>query len=313
MKDEKPNVAEWKRKKKPISDKLNVAIKDLESVLDEINGSQKNLGKAREKVAEERLRLRSIKSIYDSNKTYLHLNPVTMGTLNIMTNLSEYEAANTRRLALDAHVIRRNIDSFLGTVNVVSSATASNMSSVTVHLAECMENKEAVLPFVEAIEKPSARDRRVELSSKLSAIETRFSSKLDGAWQTLQDPSKVDRFRQAATSARELISDLLFTLAPDDQVMAMEWFESLREDGKPTQRQRARFAMLGRNTSLGETELKPVYKLGKNIRNSYKELNKVAHLRKYEADLQGLTESLIDQCQVYLLKLLEIRKSYFTP
>ena len=41
MKDEKPNVAEWKRKKKPISDKLNVAIKDLESVLDEINGSQK--------------------------------------------------------------------------------------------------------------------------------------------------------------------------------------------------------------------------------------------------------------------------------
>lgn len=145
----------------------------------------------------------------------------------------------------------------------------------------------------------------------MSAIESRLSIKLEGSWQTLQDTSKVDRHLQAASSARELISDLLHTLSPDEKVYLMTWFKSKTSNGKPTQKQRARYAMLGSNTNLNEETLEPIYELSKGIRNTYKKLNKIAHRRDYDKSLDTLTESLIDQCQTYLLKLLEMRSSNF--
>lgn len=69
--------------------------------------------------------------------------------------------------------------------------------------------------------------------------------------------------------------------------------------------------MLGQNNALGDEELKAIYTLSDDIRDAYVRLNKIAHLRDYSNDLQNLTESLIDQCQIYLLKLLEMRSTYF--
>lgn len=313
MKDEESNRDKWNRKKKPIIENINTAIKNREYTLYKISQLQDNFGKATEILTEDVSRLRSIRQIYDNNEAYLRLNPVMEGSINIMTSFSAYDAEYTRGLASEARRIKTNTDSFLGTLNVSGSVNASNMGTVTVHLADRMENKEAILPIVEVLKRTSARDRRTELSSKLTEINDKFSTKLEGAWQTLQDHSKSDRFLQAASSARELISDLLCTLAPDDKVMETKWFKPERENGKPTQRQRARFTMLGTNNSLGEEQLKPIHELMNSIRNSYERLNPIAHLRDYEADLQAHTESLIDQCQVYLLKILEIRKSYFKP
>lgn len=180
MKDEESSFAKWNKKKKSILSNLDSAIPNLELVLDETYYSQENLDLVADQLSEELSRLRSMRGIYRDNRAYPRANPVTDGLIDNVMRFTRYEAEHARRLASDAHVIRTNTDSFRATVKAFGSTAASNTSG-TVYLAECMENKEAVLPFVEAIKKPSARDRRTELSSKLSAINPRLPAKLEGA------------------------------------------------------------------------------------------------------------------------------------
>ena len=293
-------------------DNLNGEIEFREEILRDIDLSQKNLGQARDLIAEELSQLCSMRNIFKSEDVYpREYNSIFEGSIDTMIDLSASDMQNAERLASAVSSIRTNTESFLKYTMVSGSTFVPSMATTAVYLAECMENREEIQPFVEAIKRPSSRDRRVELSSKLSEIDPRLSRKLEGAWQTLQDRSKKDRFRQAAHSARELISDLLCLLAPDDQVKTMEWFVPETKNRKPSQRQRARFAMLGRNDALTEADIQPIHELANDIRKAYEKLNKLAHIRKYEADLQRQTESLIDLCQIYLLKLLEMRKAYF--
>jgi len=69
--------------------------------------------------------------------------------------------------------------------------------------------------------------------------------------------------------------------------------------------------MLGQNNTLAEDELISIFKLEEDIRDSYKNFNPIVHLRDYEKELQTQTEILIDLCQIYLLKLLQMREYYF--
>ena len=313
MEIEELNRKKWNKKKVPIVKNIKEGIENREKALRQISYLHGNLDKATDKIKEELSLLRPMGQIYWNNQAYLRLNPVMDGSVSIMTKFSEYDVEYTRRVVSEAAKIKTNTDMFLGTLNISGSMTASNMSAVTTYLASNMENNEGILLSVEQIKEPSFRDRRNDLIPKLRAIETRFSTKLEGAWQTLQDGSKSDRFLQAASSARELISDLLSFLAPDDEVIKTTWFNPERDNGLPTQRQRARYVMLGKNDSLEEEQLTTIYLLMDSIRYSYTKLSPIAHRRDYESDLQAQTESLINQCQIYLLKLLDNRKLYFEP
>lgn len=288
------------------------AIKSLDMTLREIDKSRLSLDEAGDLVKEDRLRLRSMRDIYACNEIHpKNWNPVFEGSIDMMIGLSEYENENAQGLASAASTIGIGTDAFLAKMTVSAGTAVTVMETTTVHLAKQLRNMEVVLPHIEAIQKPSARDRRIELSSKLSGIDPRFVSKLDGSWQTLQDGSKVDRYRQAASSARELVSDVLSVLAPDNEVESMGWFKPERENEKPTLAQKARYAMLGRNETIGEVDLKPVFELMEKIRDSYQKLNSTVHYREYEGDLQAQTEILIDECQILLLKLLQMRTFYF--
>lgn len=160
-------------------------------------------------------------------------------------------------------------------------------------------------------EMPSAFDNQRNLGTRLRKVEPRLETKLNGAWQTLRDHSKMDRFLQAGSSMRELISDTLHLLAPDEEVRSMSWFRPETEDGKPTQRQRAYYAMVGKNNEIDQDDLIATEELSKDIRESYRRLNKYAHLRDYAEDLEQYVVNLFNQSQVYLLKILEIRDRFF--
>jgi hypothetical protein len=311
--EEKRNsVSDWNTKRVRIFTIIDGTIKSLETTLGEIDKSRLSLDQADDSVREDYLRLRPMRDIYACNdicpKSW---NPVFEGSIDMLIGLSEYEDKNAQGLASAATMIRTGTDEFLARVTASAGIGVMTMGTATAHLTEQMENKEAVLPQIEAIQKPSALDRRIELSSKLSAIDPSFPPKLDGSWQTLQDGSKTDRYRQAASSIRELVSDVLSVLAPDNEVRSTKWFRPERENEKPTLAQRARYAMLGENEALGEADLEPILELAEKIRESHKTLNSVVHYRKYERDLQAQTEILIDECQVLLLKLLQMRMSYF--
>lgn len=307
---EQNEKSNWHKKRRPILKNIEKSITLRKTTLKNISDVQQDLDKTTELIKYDITRLGQIEGVFANNNAYLPTNPVTRGTVDIMTNLSTHDSEAAQFLASTSKIIRTNVDRFLGTA-IVSGSMVSSIATTTINMADSMENKETIQPFIIGINEPTARDRKIELSPKLSEIDNRLATKLEGAWQTLHDVSKADRFLQSASSSRELISDLLHLLCPDEQVKAMPWFKEETASGNPTQRQQARYAMLGQNNALGDEELQVIYTLSDDIRDAYTKLNKIAHLRNYDADLQKLTESLVDQCQIYLLELLKMRDAYF--
>lgn len=299
----------WIEKKSPLVKNLDETIALNEETLRSISAARASINEATTVLKNDQMRLYQIREVYKSN-AYLPDNPVTTSSVAIMTSLSVTGKESARHMASLAGAIKTNTDSFTGST-LTSGSIVASMASATVYMADRMIDLEPVLPVITAMRESTAQNRQSELSTKLATIEPRLETKLHGAWQTLNDTSKEDRFSQAANSAREVISDLLIILAPDDKVVLMHGFKPETENGRPSQRQRARYAILGSNTSLSENDLKPIYDLCDNIRDSYRALNPLSHLRNYTDDLQKMTESIIDEAQIYLLKLLVLRGKYF--
>lgn len=311
MDKKEKNQEQWNDIKKPILKNVRTGITNRENTLKNIEATQKNLGKSTDIIKEELRRLYFLEKIYDNNKVNPPLNEVVNGQIGTMTTYSYNDVYYSEQLNAESQFLKTNAEYLLGTLTASGLVTTSNMTSITSYLIDGVENNGDINEYIKQIENPSARDRRIELQKKLKEINTRFSQKLEGAWQTLQDESKTDRFLQAASSARELISDVLCYLAPDEEVKKMNWFEKQRENGLPTQKQRARYAMLGTNNSLKTDQLLTIYQAMDNIRDSYNRLSPIAHLRDYDTNIQAQTENLIDQCQIYLLKILNNRELYY--
>jgi hypothetical protein len=291
---------------------VNEAVKLNEVALKDISMAETDLGRTKDYLQNDQIKLKQIRDVFDSNAN-LPYNDINRGTVLLMTNLSETELRAAERRASLAGALRTNADLFEGSI-WASGPIVVSMASAAVFLAERMVDIEPIKLqlLVEELNKPTPRDRHSELSAKLTKIEAGLTKKLDGAWDTLQNDTNEDRFSQAAHSAREVISDLLDRLAPNERVMTVDWFKPERDNGNPTHFQRAKYAIIGSNRNLKDEDLKPIDDLSKNIRKFYKTLNKLAHQRDYTNELQKMTENQIDQVQIYLLNLLELRERYFT-
>lgn len=68
---------------------------------------------------------------------------------------------------------------------------------------------------------------------------------LDAAFEASQDAKSKLRGNTFAMAMRELITDLLHSLAPDDMVKACSWFVVESKDGRPTRAQRQRYVIQG--------------------------------------------------------------------
>lgn len=237
---EEKKKSDWHKERTPILKNVEKSIALRKTTLKKISDIQKDLDESTEHIRNDITRLGNIQGILRDSNAYLPINPVTKGTVDIMTSLSIHDLEAAQFLASKSEVLRTNANRFHGTV-VVSGSMVSSMATTTFNMTESMENREPAQPLIVGINEPTTQDRRAELSAELSEIESRLATKLEGAWQTIYDLSKDDRFLQAASSIRELISDVLHSVAPDDQVKTTQWFTKETESGNPTQRQRARY------------------------------------------------------------------------
>jgi hypothetical protein len=301
--------ANWMAKKKPIIENIQSAIEFNEKTIRMLSETQVQLNKTRGYLTNNQVKLNQIKTVIGS-EAYIPDNPVNESSIRTMTTLSENELGSARYMHSTAGVLRTNADSLEGSVST-SSSIVTGMASSAYYMADRMIDVEPIVGVINELKQPTAQDRLSELSPKLSEIGVDLSTKLNGAWETLDDPSKDDRVSQSAHSARDLISDILIRLAADEKVKEMSWFKPETPNGRPTQRQRAKYAILGENNALTDLDLQPIHHLSDSIRESYESLTELAHLRNYTNDLQKTTESLIDEVQIYLLKLLELRAKYF--
>jgi hypothetical protein len=96
-----------------------------------------------------------------------------------------------------------------------------------------------------------------------------------------------------AHEVREIIATLLRTLAPDEVVKSQSWFKPESNDGRPTQKQRARFVMQQRKADSTEREVAEQVDLledaiGNLIRSTYSRASNAAHTFKGRSEVAKL-------------------------
>jgi hypothetical protein len=302
---------QWNQRKRAINNNIDDAIAYNEITLKSAGKARESMDKAVAVLRDNQQRLNQMKVIYTNFDAYPPNDSVAASSIAVMVDLSASERKSAQRLAIIAGEVEISAIGMMGTV-LSSDAVIGSMGTTTYYIAQRMCDAKPIENTIKEIGEPSAKQRKELLLTKLSETKPELSRKLDGGWQVLYDTSKVDRFSQSATSVREIISDLLQILAPDKEVKAMSWFKIETEDGKPTQKQRAKFAILGINNELSDEDLESIYALSDSIRNMYQRLNLIVHYRgKDYPGLQTMTENLIDEVQVYLIKLLDLRSRYF--
>jgi len=181
------------------------------------------------------------------------------GTL-VTTLISACKVSNEVRKRSEALSDVENVR-FVTTVTT-SGSIKPVLTDITKTLATTYGSDEAK-EFAKTFDIPTPYDNQRDLGSKLSEIDMRLKTKLDGAWQTLKDRSKKDRFLQATSSMRDLISDTLQVLAPDEVIVRRPWFKPETDDGRPSHRQRARYAMVGKNDAIEYPDLIAINELSK--------------------------------------------------
>jgi hypothetical protein len=209
---------------KEIVENLNRAIEFNENALKSTGKAQTNIGNAVEVIKEKTSKLYCLKEFYENQYACLSDNDVARDSIAVMASLSDSEKRSTEHLAIVAGVVEKSAHTLMGTVST-SNAVVGNMGSSTYYIYQQVINPESIGHTIDKINEPTAKQRKELLLPKLKVIKPELADKLEGAWQTLYDSSKVDRFRQAATSIRELMSDVLQILAPDKKVKAMPWFK----------------------------------------------------------------------------------------
>lgn len=208
-----------------------------------------------------------------------------------------------------------NLDKSISPFSVVVSSAGSVSVTIGEVARTIAKSSKEASKFIEGWDLPTPKDNQEKLGPMLQEIQPSLETKLSGAWQTLYDRSKVDRFRQASSSMRELISETLHVLAPNKAVKETSWFKQERKNGTPTQGQRAYYAIVGNNADIRQENLKTLTELSRKIRLSYAKLSKYTHKRGGQfvnpKDLENQLVSVFNQTQIYLLEILRMRAKYF--
>ena len=200
---------------------------------------------------------------------------------------------------------------------IVGNTSAYDMRVVAASLGKATlqiyRGDKKIEEALEVLKLPSPIEEREKIGEKLRSIEKRLYEKYEGMWQTLLDETKKDRYRQASHSMREVMSDFLQILAPDEEVKKVKWWKVETENGKPSQRQRVKYAIIGlqEETELPEEDITLIENLMNDARNRYKDLNEIAHARDRETEeLFPLLESYIGSCQKIIEDILILREKY---
>jgi len=301
----------WDKKRRHIKSKIKKGNESTEKYLDNVYGMRGNLDEVTSQANEDLEKMKVIESFFSEENTRIDLNPVLEGSIDILEDLSERYARRWSWLERQSNILRNRTDSFAAAASA-SGTMAPSMAVFTYPIIERIEPQRHRFQYTERLKAPTPFDRKNELIEKLSTIDRFLVSRLEGTWQTINDSSKADRVSQSATSIRELITTLLNRFAPREDVKRAWWFEQdPNNKGTVTRRKRIRYAIAGNNKDISEKELEVIIEAVDHSYEEFDKLNKLTHLQEYEEDLVSRVKSTFDQCQIHLLKLIELRELYF--
>jgi hypothetical protein len=161
-----------------------------------------------------------------------------------------------------------------------------------------------------------AINKKNKIADLLKTVDEKLSQQFIGMWQTYLDDTKKDRAKQAGHSMNEVISILLQKLSDDNDIIKCDWFKPETDNKKPSQRQRAKYAILGKTDikSLPEGIQDVIDDVSQNIRELYNNIQEIRHNRgdKDAEELVDLLEPYIKSSQDYIEMLFELREKYYS-
>ena len=306
--------------------------KKREAIIRETKKAIKNYSVVKEEISKARGDLDTIEGTIDENIDTLdkatklfealpeeqvtNPSPVLGSFIDSESELAGSACAHSEYFKDRFQRISDETDLLIGTTTVADSSgnTIMNVSSfaaktVAPHYPQIKE-------LMRELELPSPFEKRKELEYELRKIDERLANMFVGAWQTLRDTSKRDRYRQASTSMRELLSQFLDLLAPPEEVKKADWYEPERDEErkkirkKPSRGARVKYAIIGGRSekTIDEEDLKPIIALMKDTHKVYGDLSK---LHSREEGFFNLVESHMERCEEVIRTILELRKRFF--
>jgi hypothetical protein len=208
--------------------------------------------------------------------------------------------------------IAKDIDSHSLYAMSSGSTTTSNMYIASSLVDSVIDNYPYLREKFEVVKVPTPYEKKEKAQTLLKEVDQRISEEYDEVWRIRMDENRKTRCILASHLMREIISELLQNLAPDEKVMVQEWYVKETLNGRPSQKQRTRYAIIGESKDIFEENIEPILTLAQNLRNRYETLNKIAHTRKDEdEEMLRLLDTCLDNSQELIINLLELRKKYF--
>lgn len=303
----------YSEKREAIIRRNEEAIRNYSAVRGDISKVRGKLDLVEGKIDENIDRLYKANRLYEAfpEKLFLNPSPVLCSLIASGSAVAEGVYAHSEHFKGSFQRIRDETDSLIATTAVVdvSGNTTLNISSSAAKTAAPQYPQ--IGELMRELELPSPLEKRKELESELRKISKQLADMYVGAWQTMQDTSKQDRIRQSSHSMRDLLSQFLDFLAPTDKVKQAEWYVPEHKSRKPTQTQRAKYAIMGERSEkmFGEKDLKMIDVLIKDVRKAYEDLSRLSHSRKEENS--NLAESYMKRCEDIIRGILELRKRFY--
>jgi RNA-directed DNA polymerase len=144
-----------------------------------------------------------------------------------------------------------------------------------------------------------------KLTPLLSEIDQYFENKRLGAWVTFNGTSP-DRIAQATHSMREVLSQLLSRLAPDDVVTKAQWYVEPTAGAKVTRKMRVRCILSTKTQPASKSTVEFIESLADITEQTYGQLSKEAH--KHGTNAAAQAEVCLHTCELVLLLILMNRK-----
>jgi hypothetical protein len=200
--------------------KNNETIGNYSVVLRDISKARGKFDAIEGKIDENVDRLGKANRVYESlpEELFSKPSPVLHSLIASGSELAGGLYAHSEYFKDHIQKISDETDSLIGTAAVsdISGNTTSNVLISIAKIAVLQDPK--IGELIEELELPSPFEKRKDLESDLRKIKKQLADMYVGAWQTIGDTSKQDRFSQAANSMRNLLSQLLDILAPPEKV-----------------------------------------------------------------------------------------------
>jgi len=142
-----------------------------------------------------------------------------------------------------------------------------------------------------------------KLPDMLNAIDPYFEKKRIGAWVTFSG-SSPDKISQAASSMREVLSQLLEQLSPDKNVREASWYT---EGQKITRKMKVRYILSDEEIPASKSTVKFIDSVSNTTDEMYAQLSKEVHKR--EVGVESKAEIYLRMCELVIFLILQNRKA----